>query len=100
MKTTRYDEREVTEWLFRHGPPALAWAAIFAFFAFSGTSSRDEPRAMANMAPALPLMANETAGVPAMVQSAPSAREPALRDPAVVAHEALDPVGVGLSTTP
>jgi hypothetical protein len=41
-------------------------------------------------------MANETAGVPAMVQSA---REPAPRDAAVVAHEALDPVGAGPNTT-
>jgi hypothetical protein len=99
MKTTRYDEREVTEWLHRHGPSALVWAALFAFFALAGVSSHDKPRPMADVVPDLPLMANENDGVPDIVQSLQSAREPALRDPAIVAHEALDPVGVGLNTT-
>ena len=100
METTRYDEREVTEWLHRHRAPALVWAALIAFFAIAGIASRDEPTQMANAAPSVQLLANETDGVPGLVSSVPSAREPALRDAAVVAHEALDPVGAGLNTTP
>ena len=100
METTRYDEREVAEWLSRHRAPALVWAALIAFFALAGASSRDEPRQMANAAPAVQLLSNETDGVPDLVLSVPSARKPALRDSAVVAHEALDPVGVGLNPAP
>jgi hypothetical protein len=99
MKTTSYDEREVTEWLHRHRAPALAWAVLIAFFAVAGLTSRDEPRQLALAAPAVPLLADETDGVPDLVFGEPSAREPALRDAAVVVHEALDPVGVGLNTT-
>ena len=100
MKTTRYDEREVTEWLYRNRAPALVWAALFAFFAIAGMASRDEPRQMANAAPAVQLLGNETDGVPDLVLSVPIARESALRDAAVVVHEALDPVGVGLNSAP
>jgi len=104
MKTTRQDamefaEMKFTEWLYHHGAPALVWLPLLAFFAIAGMASRDEPRQMANAAPAVQLLANETDGVPDLVRSVPSAREPALRDAAVVVHEALDPVGVGLNTT-
>ncbi len=92
MKTARYDEQEVAEWLRRHRLPGLAWAGLFAFFAVAGASLRDEPKQMADAAPALPLMVNQAVGVPARVLSPPSAREPAIRDAAVVAHDALDSV--------
>ena len=100
MKTTHYDERELTESLNGHAGPALVWAALFAFFAIAGVSSHDESRQMANAAPALQVMADETADGPAMGVSTPSAGELELRDAAVVVHEALDPVGVGRNTTP
>ena len=100
MKTMRYEELETIEWYVRYGIPALAWAAMFAFFAFAGSVSRDESTPMADAAPALRLMADESAAGPAAALSGPSAREPALRDVAVVAHETLDPVGAGRSPAP
>ena len=100
MKTTEHDERDLIESLYRYGPPALAWAALLAFFAFAGTLSRDEPTRVTSEAPRVRVMAHETAGVPAMASSATDPRERALRDAAIVAHEALDPAGVGLNPTP
>jgi hypothetical protein len=64
MKTTRYNEQELTERLFRRGVPTLAWALGFAFFAFSGLVSRDEPTQIADVPPAPRPTANETGGVP------------------------------------
>jgi hypothetical protein len=77
MKTTHYDERDLTESLYRHAGPALVWAALLAFFALAGASSRDEPKQVTDVAPSLRLMAHETADVPAMVLNAPSARDSA-----------------------
>jgi len=103
MKTTRQYEMEFaemnfTEWLHHHGAPALAWLSLFAFFAVAGMASRDEPRQLALAAPAVHLLPDEIDGVPDLVLSMPSAGEPSLRDAAVVVHEALDPVGVGLNS--
>ena len=82
MKTPHYDEKEVTNSFFRHAP-ALAWLALFGVFAVGGALSRDEPRQMAKVPPLPPCRSNSTV----------------VRDAAVIAHEELDPAGVGLNST-
>jgi hypothetical protein len=91
MKTAGYDEQRLLELFMRYGVPALAWAAVFAFFAFSGLVSHDDTAQLVTLTSS---RANVSESSPA---SAP-ARDPAPRDPAVAAHEALDPVGVGLNS--
>ncbi len=81
MKTPHYDEEEVTNSFFRHAP-ALAWLALFGVFAVGGALSRDEPRQM------------ESATAASVSQHAT-----VVRDAAVIAHEELDPAGVGLTST-
>jgi hypothetical protein len=96
----RYDVQELTPSLYRLGPPALIWGSLLLFFAIAGAMSHDEPTGLAVVTPEMtsvaPSSVNEADDVPVMFD-APSA--PAMRDPATVEHEALDPVGVGLGST-
>jgi hypothetical protein len=100
MKPTPHDEMQLTEWLFRFGPAVLAWVAVIGFFAFAGSVADDAPRQMAHAAPAVGMMDDEVAPVTSLVLGEASRREPEPRDAAVIAHEALDPVGAGHSPTP
>jgi hypothetical protein len=93
MKTPHYDEKEVTHSFFRHAP-ALAWLALFGVFAVGGALTRDEPRQMAGLAIAAQLEASESAAAASVSQHAT-----VVRDAAVIAHEELDPAGVGLTST-
>lgn len=100
IKTTRRSEWGTIDWRFRYGVPLLVPTAFFALFALSSLVARDEPKRMANAKPAVELMADEVAAGPVALFSAPSALTPAQRDAAVIAQEALDPVGTGRNTTP
>jgi hypothetical protein len=100
MKPTPHDEMQLTEWLIRFGPAVLAWAGVIGFFAFAGSVSDDAPTRVAHAAPAVEMMDDEVAPITSLVLSETSTREPEPRDAAVIAHEALDPVGAGHSTTP
>ena len=100
MKPTPRDEMQLNEWLFRFGPPVLAWTAVIGFFAFAGSVSDDAPTQMAVSAPVVVTMDDEVATATTLVLNVTNTREPELRDAAVAAHEALDPVGAGHSTTP
>ena len=100
MNTEHSNERELSETLCRHAVPALGWAALFAFFAVAGALSHDEPKQMAEAALAPRQMVRATDAGAQSAARTPSPREPAIRDVAVVEHEALDPVGVGLTSTP
>jgi len=91
---------QLTEWLIRFGPAVLAWVAVIGFFAFAGSVSDDAPTQMADARPAVLTMDDEVAPVPTLVPSMSSTRAPDLRDAAITAHEALDPAGAGISTTP
>lgn len=95
MKITRYDELQFNEWAFRFGPPMLAWALVFTFFALAGSASHREPTQAADGATAVGPIEDDAAAAATVAAVITSAGEPELRDPAVVAHEALDPVGVG-----
>jgi len=99
MNTKHSDECGFCETLHRYVGPALGWAALFAFFAVAGALSHDEPTQMAEAAHVPRQMAHTTDAV-AQSTLRTSLRESAIRDAAVVEHEALDPVGVGLTTTP
>ena len=96
MKIERHDEH--IDWL-RFAPPALAWAALFAFFAFAGAMSpREEPRqAASRIAGVAVSTVDESDGVVVATAIVPRASDALQRDPAIVAHEVLDPVGVGSS---
>ena len=83
------------DWRLRYGLPLLVPTAFCVIFAFSGWVTRDEPKQAVEVAPPVLLTAEESAARPAPVLSAPGARNPALRDAAVVAHEVLDPVAAG-----
>ena len=100
MNTKHSDECGFCETLHRYVGPALGWAALFAFFAVAGALSHDEPKQMAEAALAPRQMVRATDAGAQSAARTPSPREPAIRDVAVVEHEALDPVGVGLTTTP
>ena len=100
MKPTPYDDMELTEWLIRFGPAVLAWTAVIGFFAIAGSLSDNAPAQMADAVPAVLTMDDEVAAVPTLVVSMTSTREPELRDAAIVAHKALDPVGAGQNSTP
>jgi hypothetical protein len=98
MNTTRYDDQGATEPPYRSAAAALIWGALIAAFAFAGATLRDEPTQMANAAPAQSPMVKETTTASTTALNAPTASDPALRDAAIVVHEVLDPVGVGLSS--
>ena len=100
MKATRRAEWGTIDWRFRYGVPLLVPTAFFVLFALSGLVARDEPKQVADAKPGVELMADEVAAGPVALSSAPSERTPALRDAAVIVHEALDPVGTGRNTTP
>ena len=100
MKPTPYYEMPLSEWLIRFGPVLIAWAALFVFFSFAGAVSDVAPTQTSDSAFAVGTMDDEVAAVTTLVLSETSTREPELRDAAVAAHEALDPVGAGHSTTP
>jgi hypothetical protein len=55
---------------------------------------------MSDSAPAVGTMDDEVATVTTLVLNVTNTPEPELRDASVAAHEALDPVGAGHSTTP
>ena len=98
MKHTPPNDMELAEWLLRFGPAVIAWATVIGIFAVAGSVSQ-APTQMAGATPAVGTTDDEVAAVTTLVRSETSTREPELRDAAVAAHEALDPVGAGHGTT-
>ena len=100
MQTTRHDDPQVTEWLFRIVLPACAWLGLFAFFAFAGWISQHEPTRMADAVVLSVPMIDDAAAEPTRALEAAVRSAPSLPDPATAAHEELDPVGAGRSASP
>lgn len=99
--TTSDPTPEVTGFSFRWTATiALAAAALVAVFAHPGAPSRDELLLAVPAAPALQQLQSGATGelTPVSHEStAPAAEQP---DAAVLAHEALDPVGAGQNQRP
>ena len=100
MQTTPYDERQVSEWLARLSIPAFAWAVLFALFAIAGLMVPPESTNTADATAALSPMGAIVAVPSAQDSRAPRAAEPEVKDAAVIAHEELDPIGVGRNGAP
>lgn len=78
--------------------PVLSIALVVSYLLLR--SSADEPALMADVAPALMVAPDEASVAPASLRAAPSSQGAVSRDAAVVAHEALDPIGAGNTTAP
>ena len=95
MPTPRFDDRQIPRWLSRLVPPAIAWAALFAFFAVAGWMSLHASMQAAGVAASSGPMAGGVALQTTSPLASTRPSEPLLPDPAIAAHEELDPVGAG-----
>ena len=93
METKPYDEQQVRQWLSRIAFPVIAWAVLFALFAIVGASLPPESTLTSEAAPALLRPADGLASDGGVGRPSDSRDQEV--DPAILAHQELDPVGAG-----
>ena len=100
IKALRAAELATVDWRFRYGVLLLVLTALCVTLAVSGSVAPDVPMQVVEVAPPVLLTADKGAAGPAAVPSVPSAREPALRDAAVVAQGVNVPVAAAATKAP